>query len=534
MEMKMKLRGELEYRILKNYTRLQEKEYRRESIGKLVSADYNWPADWEGRAILGLALLKQVTGAEPAYLEDLLQWVYERMQPLGYLGHRFREDGRIDEQQLAGHSWLLRGLLECAACDQRPFIQEMIQNLIENLYLPVTGSYRNYTLVPDNYEGEAIGSIQYCLNGWKLSTDVGCAYISLDGLSQYYQNFRDERVLPLLTEMAETFMAIDYVGASLQTHASLSAARGILRLYQCTGNRGYLDFAERFFGIYLREGMTEHYANYNWFRRPTWTEPCAIVDSYLLAMELYKEKRDIAYLEYANRIFYNALGRAQRSNGGYGCDRCPVVGGENELLYVAEEYYEASWCCTMRGAEGLSYAARNGFLPDEEGGVFANYLAGTFALSDYVFTVDTAYPYEGDIRIQMERCPENARLRFFVPRNVRLTEVSVFVDGQQQEARTKGGMLVLTILGPCEILLRLPLRLCLADTLHTSARKSCWYGILQLGSDVEDGFLVDNLDGWEYQEDRSFVRGGHRLFPINQSTYLSKEALLNTRVRILF
>ena len=424
--------------------------------------------------------------------------------------------------------------MECTVFDKRPFIQEMIQNLIEKLYLPVTGSYKNYALAPDNYEGMAVGTLQYCLNGWRLSTDVGCAYISMDGLSHYYQMYQDERILPLLKEMAETFMAIDYVGESLQTHASLSASRGILRLYQSTGDTAYLKFVERFFGLYCSEGMTEHYANYNWFRRPTWTEPCAIVDSYLLAVELYKAKRNTEYLEYANRILYNALGRAQRSNGGYGCDRCPIVDGENELLYVAEEYYEASWCCTMRGAEGLSYAAKNGFLIVQDGGIFTNYLEGEFEFPDYAFTVDTKYPYEGTIKINMGKCLKDARMRFFIPRNVNLGDVLVFVDGEKREPQMEGGMLGLTLNKPCEILLKLPLRLCIANTLHDSKKRSCWYGILQLGSDAEDEITLDDLDNWEYQEDRSFTRNGHRLFPINQSIYMSTEELLHTKVKILF
>ena len=222
MESNIKLWGEFQYRILRNFTRLQEKEYRPEFIFKQTAGGYSWPGDWEGRTVLALVLLKDITGAEPAYLENILQGLYRQLIEQGYLGERFLEHGKINEQQLAGHNWLLRGLMEAAARDTRPFLKEMVLKIVEHLYLPITGAYRKYPLGEcRSFEGEAIGELQEnSVNDWFLSTDIGCAYISLDALSQYYQLYHDERILPLLEEMAETFMEIDYLGTSMQTHAS--------------------------------------------------------------------------------------------------------------------------------------------------------------------------------------------------------------------------------------------------------------------------------------------------------------------------
>ena len=249
MKKDIKLRGEFQYRILKNYTRLQEREYRPEYMFRQTEAGYDWPGDWEGRTLLALVLLKRITGAEPAYLEELLLGLSELLKEKGYLGAPNIEKGQIDEQQLSGHNWLLRGLLECASCDFRPMIEEMIVNMVEHLYLPALGFYERYPLDKcRNYNGNAIGELQKeVVNGWLLSTDIGCAYMSLDALSQYYQIYHDERILPLLREMAETFMKIDFAGASLQTQASLCATRGILRLYQETGEEKYLAFAKYLF-----------------------------------------------------------------------------------------------------------------------------------------------------------------------------------------------------------------------------------------------------------------------------------------------
>ena len=52
------------------------------------------------------------------------------------------------------------------------------------------------------------------------------------------------------------------------------------------------------------------------------------------------------------------MGYAQRSNGGFGCDEC--IGSETAGVFLStlENIYEAFWCCSMRGAEGLANAAR--------------------------------------------------------------------------------------------------------------------------------------------------------------------------------
>ena len=42
--------------------------------------------------------------------------------------------------------------------------------------------------------------------------------------------------------------------------------------------------------------MTATYENYNWFgngHKETWTEPCAVVDSLILALELYRLTKDV-------------------------------------------------------------------------------------------------------------------------------------------------------------------------------------------------------------------------------------------------
>ena len=150
---------------------------------------------------------------------------------------------------------------------------------------------------------------------------------------------------------------IDILKIQAQTHATLTACRGMIRYADITGDYSYVEWAEKVFNLYKKHGMTENHANYNWFERfDTWTEPCAIVDSYMLAVQLWQHTENPVYKEDAELIYYNALSHAQRDNGGFGTDNCPGIASQENCLHPHS--YEAHWCCTMRGGEGLGSAVQ--------------------------------------------------------------------------------------------------------------------------------------------------------------------------------
>ncbi|MDR0287065.1 MAG: glycoside hydrolase family 127 protein [Clostridiales bacterium] len=353
----LSIKGDLSYRILKNYSRLESKWYKPEIV---FNADESgWPGDWEGRTILALVLLAQATGREPAYLDRILVLLKGQLNEKGYL-KRIYPSGLFDEQQFSGHNWLLRGLLEYYIWKKDESVREMILKIIYNLYLPAKDYYQFYPTDPKDrsYDGKMAGELTGSIVGhWYTSSDIGCAYMCFDALSQAYKLFRTPEMGDMLEKMFQYFTIIDFKNTGMQTHATLTAARGILRLYRNRRDKRYLDFVTELFQLYREEAMTENYANYNWFGRPLWTEPCAIVDSYILAAELYFLTKESFYMEIANKIYYNAIGYAQRLNGGFGCDTC--AGPENLIITPnGLPFGEAYWCCTMRGAEGLS-AVRN-------------------------------------------------------------------------------------------------------------------------------------------------------------------------------
>ncbi len=144
--------------------------------------------------------------------------------------------------------------------------------------------------------------------------------MSIDGLSHAYRLLGDPAIKELLDEMINVYLGIDKAALRVQTHCTLTAARGMMRLYDLTRDAAYLNGAKSIYALYVYgNGMTATYQNVNWWgRNDTWTEPCAIVDSLMLALQLYLAEGKEEYRKMAARIYHNGLATAQRPNGGAG------------------------------------------------------------------------------------------------------------------------------------------------------------------------------------------------------------------------
>jgi len=436
--------GDLGRRLISNAARLESDVYRPDMVYK--GEDYDWPADFEGRLLLALVRQLETTHREGAYMREIFDGVYDRMNGKGYLG-RVLFGGVFDEQQLSGHNWLLRALLEYAryAGDKRA--ENAALRIIENLYLPLRGAYRAYPTDPSVREkggGKAGSRTDACVNGWILSTDIGCAYMCLDALGTAYRDLRVPGLCDLLCEMTECFSSLDLMGLSVQTHAALSAVRGMIRFYEATGDKKLLDRAAEIFTFYTENGMTENYANHNWFGRPLWTEPCAIADSLIAALELYKLTGDVKRFETAQRIYYGAFCRAQRSNGGFGCDNC--VGAGSPLLTVSGDGGDAYWCCTMRGAEGLAGAA--GAIALEKDGVIhmALYSPAVIKLPGCTIDLRTSYPDEGKVSLDVKGTPPKGVIALYLPSYAR-AGARLCVNGEEKAIKEENGYVIADVPG---------------------------------------------------------------------------------------
>ncbi len=399
------IRQELEERIELSYRRLCDSYYQIPEI--FSSPDYGWQGDREGRALMAFAAHYRMTGKKNPCMDKLIDSIPERANRYFYFGTE--AVCPIDEQQLSGHNWYLNGLIDYAEIFGDARALNYALSVVENLYLRTAGRYGTYPVErKDLGLGDVSGSVTLEENGWLLSSDVCCAFMSIDGLARYYTLTKDGRVMDLLLEMHEVFDRIDKFRIQAQTHCTLTAARGFLLLYRATGNEAFLRTVLSVLDLYESSGMTYTFQNYNWWGKgDTWTEPCAIVDSLILFTEMYKMTGNERYRKTAARIWHNGFSSAQNHDGGAGS--MTTVGPTNGIMALRS--YENAFCCTMRLACGLEYAKTNRDLLEAEAGPLEKGHNGVYMAGDLVYaevTVDAEF--EPLIDRSFEICKDGHRL----------------------------------------------------------------------------------------------------------------------------
>ena len=424
--------SDLELRIEDNLNRLQSERYQPD---RAIADDPRWPGDYVGRTILGLVLDSRALHTQARYLPEILHRLPDIMEK-GYVGADFSP--AINEQQLSGHGWLLRGLCEYYKWKDDKSVLPLVRSIADSLFLRGAGRYARYPISAAERStagGEASGSINSTNEEWMLSTDVGCIFIGAAGLVDAYEVLKDPALPPVIEELFGRFVQVDLVGIKMQTHATLSALRGMLKYYSLTGERKWLDAAVERWQTYEDHGMTCTYANYNWFdREDSWTEPCAVVDSYMVAFDLWRFTGVAHYRDMAELIYFNALGHGQRQNGGFGCDNCPSR--ENPFLRVVKP--EATWCCTMRGGEGLPRVAESAWMKKGKSLYAAMLFSSTLETDGLEVKEETAYPEKPGVVFTIVRNARKMNSLLF-PDLPWAEDWRITVNGKEIEPEREGG-----------------------------------------------------------------------------------------------
>lgn len=419
--------GDLLDRALKNFDRLEEPKYQIPEVFR--ESSYEWPGDTEGRTALALTLLSQATHRNARYLDKIISLFPQRMNPMGYFGN-VQAEGIMDEQQFTGHHWVARALIEYYLWKRDARAYETLQNLVKNLVLPAKRFLQQYPLDPSvrKVEGYNAGTLlPDVIDNWRLSTDVGCAFLALDGIAHAYDILLTNDLRQLTESMIQRFLQLDLLQMKAQTHATLSALRGMLRYFEQIKDSLLLDEIERIYSLYRTVAMTENYENYGWFGRPEWTEPCATIDSFIIAVSLWRHTGEPNFLEDAHLIYFNAISHGQRGNGGFGCDTC--AGSIDP--FIAFSNYEAHWCCTMRGGEFFARAIESIYFTDDDTIYLPFYFdnEATIELSSGAIKLKqaTKYPYEGNVKLEIleSSLQSPVQLKLFLPSWVSNASLSI-------------------------------------------------------------------------------------------------------------
>ena len=435
----IQVQGNLLKRIHRNFDRLETQRFQPiEGVGCFRESKYSWPGDMEGRTILSLAMLRQAAERDAIYLQKTLDMLDGRMNDKGFFGKDYAP--QCDEQQLSGHGWFLRGLCEYYIDSKDPKVKKMIQAVVDNLVVGTKGKHKLYPIDPakrDKEHGSYSGTMVEEQGAWRLSTDIGCDFIFMDGVIQAAEVLKRKDLHPIIDEMVARFLEVDLVAIQAQTHATLTGLRGLLRYAELTGKDALVPEVEKRFMLYITEGATENHMNYNWFGRPTHTEPCAIVDAFMVATQLFKATGKTEYLQEAHKIYYNGLGHAQRANGGFGLENCS--GSKDAFLKMQNP--EAWWCCTMRGSEGLAKAAEYSFMQTGDTLILPFFNDAQVKFNNGTLQIQSDYPYNGKVTVKVVKGPKRGTsISFFKP--AWSGKAILTVNGKTQKVSEKDGFVI--------------------------------------------------------------------------------------------
>ena len=531
------IEGELYKRLMLSKNRMMSDHYNPDLfLTQAFVSGADWPGDTEGRLLLALSMLFQALNEKADYVRTYFEKILSFMNEDGYLGAKIDENA-INEQSLSGNSWLMRGMCEYYEWTKDERALSAIEKMAWGLFLKTLGKYRHYPMEKDmrlQNTGAESGSLTgESVSGWLPSTDIGCASIMMDGVSHAYRILKWDSLYALLSEMIETFSKVDLKKCAFQTHASLSCARGMMRGGIESGCGDWISEAKRQFDYYIENGISENYANHNWYTRPEWTEPCAIIDSYILACEIWRLTGDKNYLHTAHRILYNALYRSQRENGGFGCDNC--AGADGKSLFVRT--YEAWWCCSMRGGDGLSNAARTIAAVKDDEIYLPFYHAGRICISDFECLIESEYPYQGKIDITVMKSSGKERtIALYKPESAS----NFTVTGAKTVQEKDGFVYIEKAFQPGDrIEVRFDPELSLLsarDEVQKGAKIIKW-GELYLGTDAKTDFPCPDIDSFTLKDPARAAftdKNGKVYAPLTHITFEEEKEIQKSRIQIIF
>lgn len=427
---RLRLRGELHDRVILSVRRITAlypdlNDYTPET---------KWPGDRSGRIIEALSVVSHYLGERPARLDELIELVPGRLNAHGYVGPIVGSD-ELHTDQLWGNWFHLLGLLAYwdLTADSRALA--LARDIADELFLPRLSKWDPYHYDFHWYPWRP--------DRWTLSVHPGAGFASGGGLVHLYSATGDVRYLEAARTVAELFMKYNWREGA-HGHSALSGLVNLVDLYVVTGERRYLEEAidgHRWVGSHV---ISPNGEPFNLFHaNDTYMEGCGVGDWLVLNLKLWRTTGDATYLDVAEGVLYNALFHVQRPSGSFGCDARELDG-----ISSHPRFFEADWCCTMRGSRALSELLRYIYTTDS-GNITVNfYASGEATLTPWgadgprVRVVqETDYPEGGTIALTISPDqPSDFAVRLRIPHCALQTDL--LVNDASFEATYERGYLV--------------------------------------------------------------------------------------------
>jgi hypothetical protein len=199
-----------------------------------------------------------------------------------------------------------------------------------------------------------------------------CNYFpAIEGLAMLYCTTRDERYLKQAQHMAEFFLKFDALPID-HSHGNLSAWRGILQLYEITGDRKYLDRARAKWDMAVRGGYVWPTGGigerWDVFYRAG--ETCSEADWLRFCLDLWQFTGEARYLDIADRLLHNQYPVSQCDTGGYGDLYFDGDAAAGPIAAIGT--LEADYCCCFAGPLALHFL-KSCLAAGSERGIYVNF-----------------------------------------------------------------------------------------------------------------------------------------------------------------
>jgi hypothetical protein len=198
-----------------------------------------------------------------------------------------------------------------------------------------------------------------------------CDYFpAIEGLAMLYCTTKDERYLKQAQQMAEFFTKFDALPND-HSHGNLSAWRGILQLYEITGDRKYLDRAQAKWDLAVKGGFVWQIGGIGEQWRPFYRagETCSQADWLRFCLDLWRFTGETRYLDVADRLLHNQYPVSQCDTGGYG--DLYFDGDADAGPIAAIGTLEADYCCCFAGPLALHFL-KSYLAVGSERGIYVN------------------------------------------------------------------------------------------------------------------------------------------------------------------
>ena len=380
--------------------------------------------DVSGRYIGALSCAAADRHDDYAELRALVPELIRLQKPGGYFAASFAPHGITKEDMavLWGNGRLLIGLLEYARWSQDADAIAAAKRM--GGFLARIAPEMNSETVRKQFESGSFAMGYIC---W---TQI------IEGLAELYRVTQAAEYRQVAEEMAERTVR----KPGEHSHGFLSSVRGIMSLFEVTGERRWLDRAEQEWQGVMESGnvLAPGSIPEAWKPKVRRTEGCAEADWLRLSLGLWVQTRNLDYLEHAEKTLFNEFCMNQFATGDFGHRMAGTtgspIGGNQEGGGTARAW----WCCTLHGLRAFPDAFERVFHSQNEALAYDLPIEGQCAMEGCTFAAESALESEAAVRLRVKSASGKA-----VPLLIREPKwawgIEVTVNGRHVATENEGG-----------------------------------------------------------------------------------------------